>query len=107
MFGHGDAGEYVLTWLDRAGRTLQRLGKPFTLAVNPGVRLSPDDSRVLIPVSTDRRTVDLWMADLNRNTFSQFVSRASESGAWSSDGRTVLWGAKDGKRYLRAADGTG
>src|SRR5262249_7590058 len=50
---------------------------------------------------------DLWIADLNRNTFSRFTFNGSFSGIWSPDGRKVLWAANDGNRYLRASDGSG
>jgi hypothetical protein len=110
VFGHGDAEEVVLTWVDRAGRKLQRASKPFELVGNPAIRLSPDDSKAIVPIESDHnaRTQDLWIADLNRDTLTQFtLEGGSASGIWSPGGRKVLWAANDGKRYLRPADGSG
>jgi eukaryotic-like serine/threonine-protein kinase len=109
VFGHGDAAEIVLTWVDRAGRKLQRASKPFDLGANPEIRLSPDDSKAIVPIESDHnaRTGDIWIADLNRDTLTRFTLNGSGSGIWSPDGRKVLWAANDGKRYLRPADGSG
>jgi len=109
-FGHGDAADVVLTWVDRAGRKLQAASKPFNLAGNPAIRLSPDDSKAIVPIETDHnaRKEDLWIADLNRDTLTRFtLGGGSASAVWSPDGRKVLWAANDGKRYLRSADGSG
>jgi Tol biopolymer transport system component len=72
----------------------------------PEIRLSPDDSKAIVPVSGDNKT-DLVMADLNRNTLSQFTFQGSWSGVWSPDGRKVLWADNDQNRYVRPADGSG
>jgi eukaryotic-like serine/threonine-protein kinase len=105
VFGRGSR-ESVLTWLDRAGKRLQTISKPFSLAVNPAIRLSPDDSQAIVTIAGADGT-DLWIADLNRGTFSRFTFNGSASGIWSPDGRKILWAANDGKRYVRPADGSG
>jgi serine/threonine protein kinase len=104
VFG-GNFPESLLTWFDRAGKRLQTAGKPFSLAVNPAIRLSPDDSQAIVTVAGADGT-DLWIADLNRQTFSRFTFNGSSSGIWSPDGRKVLWAAPDGNRYLKPADGS-
>jgi hypothetical protein len=96
----------ILTWFDRSGRKVQSIGKPFALAGNPAIRLSPNDSQVIIPIEGVNGT-DLWIGDLNLDTLSRFTFNGSGSAVWSPDGRKVLWAANDGNRYLRSADGSG
>jgi eukaryotic-like serine/threonine-protein kinase len=106
VFGRGVSANRELAWLDRAGKRLQTVSRPFPLAGNPVIRLSPDDSRAIVPIGSATAR-DLWIAELNRNTLSRFTFDGSGSGVWSPDGRTVLWTATDGSRYLRSADGSG
>jgi Tol biopolymer transport system component len=97
---------FVLTWLDRAGKKLQTVGKPYIEAENSAIRLSPNDSQAIVTVDAADGP-DLWIADMNRNIFSRFTFNGSWSGIWSPDGRKVLWAARDGNRYLKSADGSG
>jgi hypothetical protein len=106
VFGRGVSADHELVWLDRAGKKLQTVSKPFSQSGNPVIRISSDDSRAIVPVAGASGT-DLWIAELNRNTLSRFTFDGSLSGIWSPDGRRVLWTANDGNRYLRAADGSG
>jgi eukaryotic-like serine/threonine-protein kinase len=106
IFGRGMSADRELVWVDRTGKKLQTVSRPFSQATNPAVRISPDDSRAIVPVMGATGT-DLWIADLNRNTLSRFTFDGSYSGIWSPDGRKVLWAANDGNRYLRSADGSG
>jgi len=106
VFGRGVSTDRELVWLDRTGKKLQTISRPFSQAGNPAIRLSPDDSRAIMPVAEANGT-DLWIADLNRNTLSRFTFDGSGSGIWSPDGRRVLWAALDGNYYLRSADGSG
>jgi Tol biopolymer transport system component len=106
VFGRGVSADHELVWLDRAGKKLQTVSKPFSQSGNPVIRISSDDSRAIVPVAGASGT-DLWIAELNRNTLSRFTFDGSSSGIWSPDGRRVLWTANDGNRYLRAADGSG
>jgi serine/threonine protein kinase len=95
-----------LVWLDRSGKRLQTVSRPFVVANNPAIRLSPDDTRAIVPVAGENG-VDLWIADLNRNTLSRLTLDGSIAGIWAPDGRKVLWAARDGSRYLKSADGSG
>jgi eukaryotic-like serine/threonine-protein kinase len=106
VFGRGVSADRELVWLDRSGKKLQTVSRPFPQAANPAIRLSPDNSRVIVPVAGGN-IADLWIADLNRNTLSRFTFDGSLSGIWSPDGRMVLWSAHDGNRYLRSVDGSG
>jgi hypothetical protein len=73
-------------------QALQTVSRAFTLSNNPAIGLSPDENRALIPVAGG--VTDLWIADLNRKTFSRFTFDGSTSGLWSPDGRNVLWAAR-------------
>ena len=106
VFSPGTSQEVTLTWLDRAGKRLQSVGKPFSPDENEAIRLSPNDSQAIVPIAGAKET-DLWIADLNRDTLSRFTFNGSYSGIWSPDGHKVLWAANDGNRYLRSADGSG
>ncbi len=106
VFGGGESADRELVWLDRTGKKLQTVSKPFPQARNPAIRLSPDDSRAIVPVA-DVNIADLWIADLNRDTLVRFTFDGSSAGVWSPDGRKVLWAAHDGNRYLRSTDGSG
>jgi DNA-binding winged helix-turn-helix (wHTH) protein/Tol biopolymer transport system component len=103
----GDAPqEAVLTWLDRSGKKLGTAGKPFVPIPNEAIRLSPDESKALVPIMAAPRT-ELWMADFKRGTFLKFAFQPSQSGIWSPDGKKVLWATDYGGRYLKSADGSG
>ena len=95
-----------LIWVDRSGKKLQTVSRPFALARNPAIRLSPDDTRAIVPVEGSTGP-DLWIADLIRQSLTRFTVDGSGSGIWSPDGRKVLWAARDGSRYVRSADGSG
>jgi hypothetical protein len=107
VFGTGNSPDVGLTWLDRKGKRLQGPGRLFRQALNPAIRLSPNESQAIVPIAGTDGAIDLWIADLNRNTFSRFTFNGSLSGVWSPDGRKVLWAATDGNRYLKSADGSG
>ncbi|MEO8096414.1 MAG: protein kinase [Acidobacteriota bacterium] len=105
-FRRGTTATVALTWLDRAGKRLQDAGQPYRSSSNPTIRLSPNDSQAIVPVAGASQ-VDLWIADFSRNTFTRFTFEGSSGGLWSPEGRKILWTDKDGKHYLRAADGSG
>ena len=82
-----------LTWFDRAGKELGRLGP---LADHGNLEISPDGSRVAVAVA-DRtlRTRDIWMYDTGSGKREQFTSDASDEN-WliiSPDGGRVVLNA--------------
>jgi serine/threonine protein kinase len=105
VFGRGQSRERELVWVDHSAKKLETVSRPFHLSGDPAIRLSPDNTRAIVPVQGDTGT-GLWIADLNRKTLSRFVD-GSSSGIWSPDGRKILWAARDGNRYLRSGDGSG
>ena len=83
----------VLTWMDRSGRELGRIGDPAILA-NP--TLSPDDSRVAVDI-TDLKSsnVDVWLESTKGGNNSRFTFDPVEEvvGVWSRDGNTLTYRA--------------
>jgi serine/threonine protein kinase/Tol biopolymer transport system component len=106
VYGQLNSANVVLTWLDRTGKKLQTIGKPFNPFHNEAIRISPDDSHAIVPITGPPGT-DLWIADLKRDTFTRFTFKLSVNGVWSPDGRKVAWSDEEGNRYLRPADGSG
>jgi Tol biopolymer transport system component len=106
-FRSGDYGHVALTWFDRSGRKLQTVSEPFKLFGNATNRLSPDDSRAIVVVQGSNSRPDLWIADLERGTFTRFTFDGAVGGIWSPDGTKILWADWDYHHYLKAADGSG
>jgi len=76
----------VLTWYDRTGKELGRVGDPGVLS-NPAI--SPDGSRAAVDIADLKaNNVDIWIDDLKRATSSRFTFDPAEevSGVWSRDG---------------------
>ena len=81
----------ALTWVDRAGKELGRVGEPGTLS-NP--TLSPDDKRVAVDIADLRENnVDVWLESLQGGTNTRFTFGSSEEvvGVWSRDGKTIAY----------------
>jgi serine/threonine protein kinase len=80
-----------LTWFDRAGKELGRVGEVGVLS-NP--TLSPDDTRLVVDVADNKANdINIWMSDLKRDTYSRFTFDSSEDvgGVWSRDGSLVAY----------------
>ena len=81
----------ALTWYDRTGKALGRVGEVGTLA-NP--QISPDGNRVAIDATDVRgNNIDVWIADLKKGTNSRFTFNPAEevAGTWSRDGNTIVF----------------
>ena len=79
-----------LTWFDRAGTVLGRLGP---LADHGNLELSPDGSRVAVAVvDRARRTRDIWMYQTASGQRQQFTSDPADENwlIFSPDGRRVV-----------------
>jgi serine/threonine protein kinase/Tol biopolymer transport system component len=88
----------ALTWFDRAGKELGRVGEIGVLS-NP--TLSPDDSRLVVDVADAKANdINIWLSDLKRDTYSRFTFDTSEDvgGVWSRDGSLVAY------RSLQSSD---
>lgn len=83
--------ESQLTWVDRSGREIGRLGDPDTYG---DLELSPDGARLAVSVvDRTRRTRDIWLFDLRRGVRSAFTfDQAQEcASAWSPDGSRIVF----------------
>jgi serine/threonine protein kinase len=85
------ATKSVLTWMDRSGKELGRMGAPAVMA-NPAI--SPDGSRVALDIS-DRKAnaVEVWLERVDGSANSRFTFDASEDVVplWSHDGKTITY----------------
>jgi len=80
-----------LTWFDRAGKELSRVG-PIGVMANPA--LSPDGRRVAFDSNDFKaNNVDLWLFDLATNGASRFTFDPAEevAPAWSRAGTTIAY----------------
>jgi eukaryotic-like serine/threonine-protein kinase len=87
------AAESALTWMDRSGKELSRVGDPAIMA-NP--TLSPDGSRVAVDISDQKaNNVDIWIESTHGAGNSRFTFDPSEEvvGVWSRDGSTLAYRA--------------
>ena len=81
----------VLTWMDRSGKELGKVGEPGVIA-NP--TLSPDGSRVVVDIADLKaNNVDLWLESTNGGGNARFTFNPAEevSGLWSRDGNLVAY----------------
>jgi Tol biopolymer transport system component len=93
------AAQSALTWMDRSGKELGRIGDPGVMA-NP--TLSPDGSRVAVDISDLKaNNVDIWIESTTGAANSRFTFDPSEEvvGVWSRDGSMLAY-------RIAAADGT-
>ncbi len=98
----------VLTWMDRTGGQLGRVGDPGIMA-NPVI--SPDASRVALDIS-DRKgnNVDIWLENTNGAGNTRFTFTPSEDtvGVWSRDGNMVAYRSNSNagsKLFLKRSNG--
>jgi len=45
-----------LAWFDRSGKRIETLSRPFPIADNPAIRLSPDETKAIVPVAGPEQT---------------------------------------------------
>ena len=86
----------ALTWMDRTGKRLGRVGEPGVMA-NPTI--SPDGSRVALDISDQKaNNVDIWIESANGAGNSRFTFDPAEevAGVWSRDGNTVAYRSAGG-----------
>ena len=102
------AAESALTWIDRSGREVGRIGNA---AIMDNPALSPDGSRVLVDISDEKaNNVDIWVESTTGAGNSRFTFDPSEevNGVWSRDGTMVAYRSAIGggiSLYLKKATG--
>lgn len=102
------AAQSVLTWMNRSGKELGRLGDPGIMA-NPN--LSPDGSRVAVDISDQKaNNVDIWVEGTAGVGNSRFTFDPAEevSGVWSRDGTILAYRMADAdgaNLMIKAANG--
>jgi Tol biopolymer transport system component len=89
------AAQSVLTWMDRTGKELGRVGNP-AIVSNPA--LSPEGSRVAADISDHKaNNVDIWIESTNGGGNSRFTFDPAEEvvGVWSRDGSMLAYRIAD------------
>jgi hypothetical protein len=89
------AAQSALTWIDRSGKELGRIGDPAVIA-NPS--LSPDGSRVALDISDEKaNNVDVWIESTAGAGNSRFTFDPAEEVAaiWSRDGSQLAYRIAD------------
>jgi eukaryotic-like serine/threonine-protein kinase len=87
------AAQSALTWMDRSGKELGRIGVPAIMA-NP--TLSPDGTRVALDISDQKaNNVDIWIESTTGAGNSRFTFDPAEEvvGVWSRDGSMLAYRA--------------
>jgi hypothetical protein len=85
------AAQSALTWMDRSGKELGRIGTANIMA-NPS--LSPDGSRVAVDISDEKaNNVDIWIESANATSNSRFTFEPSEEvvAVWSRNGSKLAY----------------
>ncbi|HEV7551236.1 MAG TPA: protein kinase [Candidatus Angelobacter sp.] len=97
----------ALTWVDRTGKELGRVGQQGVLA-NPTI--SPDGGRVTVDITDERaNNVDVWIESLQGGTNTRFTFDTSEEvmGLWSRDGKNIVYRNVSGGASLLVKPATG
>jgi Tol biopolymer transport system component len=100
---------YQLTWLDREGKSIGKVGDPGYLTT---LSISPDGSRVAFAKGpTSASDLDIWLLDLARGTTARFTFGPARnlSPIWSPDGKEIVFSSnREGvyNLYRKPADGS-
>jgi Tol biopolymer transport system component len=100
----------ALTWMDRAGKELGRVGEQ---AVQCNPTLSPDGTRVAVDISDQKgNNVDIWIENASLAGSSRFTFDPAEEvvGVWSRDASKLAYRSAGGSTglaglFLKAASG--
>jgi Tol biopolymer transport system component len=96
-----------LTWYDRAGKELGRIGEVGILA-NPGI--SPDGNRLVFDVADpNAKNIDVWIYDLPHNASTRFTFDPAEetTAVWSRDGKVIGYRSASNAEILRLKNSNG
>jgi Tol biopolymer transport system component len=99
-----------LTWLDRDGRSLRRVGEP---ADYSNLGLSPDGRRVAVRARDATGNYDIWQIDFASGVPSRltFDKAFDGSAVWSPDGTRIAFDSNRGGQtlnlYVKSSSGAG
>jgi serine/threonine protein kinase len=99
-----------LTWLDRSGKELERVGSPG--AISEPV-LSPDEKWVAFPRRDTEPKRDIWLLEFARGSILRLTSGEGDNAqpVWSADGKSIVYDKRSGRGsanlYEKAASGVG
>ena len=104
--GSGPSDQHLL-WIERSGQTSPLTDKTGTFSTP---RLSPDGERLAV-TRTEREGRDVWLLDIERDTFTQLTTdHASWSPDWSPDGEWLVFsssGSSDDDLFRIRSDFSG
>src|SRR5262249_2470574 len=109
-YASGGAGERLqITWYDRSGKALARIGKPVVIQT---LRLSPNGKMLASdrPDAQNKKR-DIWLTDLARGSEQRLTFDGENSSpVWSPDGLHVAFLYRESgfafKILVKSADGT-
>jgi Tol biopolymer transport system component len=101
------AASSALTWVDRTGKELGRVGRTGVMA-NP--TLSPTGDRVTVDITDQKNNnVDVWVESLQGGTNARFTFDPAEEvvGVWSQDGKNIAYRStgNNATMFVKAATG--
>ena len=95
-----------LVWLDRIGRTLEKVGMPGPFE---SLALSPDQKRIALTLRRSDVDSDVWVEDLGTGVLSRFTNGPGRllGPVWSPDGARLVYAKAGigGAFYMKAAAG--
>ena len=105
LYTKGSARPFVLTWFDRAGRVLGRVGEP---GLYTNVALSPDDKRIAVSLTTGAPpNRDVYVLDAATGAATRLTTHPAvdASPVWSPDGSRIAFSSqRDGPYQIYLHD---
>jgi serine/threonine protein kinase/Tol biopolymer transport system component len=110
VYVDSDLPPVQLTWFDRRGREVGKVGGPERCLGFPS--LSPDGTRLAAAGGEDRNFRDAWVYDLGRGTRNRLTAAPENllnvfAPVWSPRGDEVAFTVSNRDMVLRRADGSG
>jgi Tol biopolymer transport system component/predicted Ser/Thr protein kinase len=99
------AADRTLTWFDRTGKALGKLGAP---GLYNNVALSPDGRRAVVVQAGAQRT-DLWVAEAARGVLTRFTfglgSETNTNPVWSPDSGRIVFSRGPRQPFVKESHG--